>query len=565
VDYPAGAGRAVSDTTALPPGFVPDQPVPTPATALPDGFTLDGHATSGPTDSPLTDIGRRIVSAGLNAATTFNSMIPHTGVAIEPGTGKISLDPYQSPEQRARQAAANKDYAYNATGATEYIPSTEAGKIAQAGLEAAPFSLFGGGILGNIASGAGAQAAGDAGVSPLVGALVGGKGANLAERGATAAMPGGMDAETRALAQSAVNNYGITPSLAQVSSNPFVRYLDSTVRKMPFSGYGGMDGANQSSFNQAVNSTFGETANKVTPQVLNSAYDRIGGVMNDVASRTNVQIDPQALTELANTHQMAGEVGLDQGQSGAVKAQIDKILDIASQNGGAIPGNVYQNLTKRGESLDVLQGNRSSTAGNLGGQIRDTLDDAFQRSASPDDAAALQQARTQYKALKTVEPLTMRADTAGGPTPSTGDISPAALNARVMQQYKNAPRAELGDIPLKDLGQIGQRFLKEPPESGTGPRSGIQSMIGHGGEVAGGLAAAITGHEMGVPLHYSLPSLAAAMVAPRMIGSALRNPNAVLSAVNGPQFSPLVPLLIGSGASSASAPATSANSQPRLP
>jgi hypothetical protein len=501
------------------------------------------HPTSGPSDSVFGDWGRRIASAGINALNNFNSMIPHTGVAIEPGTGKISPDPIATPEQKQQTDAANKDYLFNKTGVTEYIPSTEAGRVVQAGLEAAPMGLLGGGVLANATGAAAGQLLMDKTPLPpmaaaLIGQVAGAKGANMATGAAASALPGAMDAETKALAKTAVNDYGITVPLAKSSNNPFVRYLDSTVRRMPFSGYGAMDEANQGAFNQAVNGTFGENAQKVTPDGLNSAYTRIGGVMNDVASRTNIAIDPTALNELANTNTMAGEVGLDVGQSSAVRAQIDKIIDIASQNNGAIPGNVYQNLTKRGESLDVLQGNRSTTTGQLGGQIRDTLDDAFQRSASPEDAAALQQARTQYKALKTVEPLTMRADTPGGATPSTGDVSPAALLGRVSQQYKNAPRAGLGDIPLKDLGQIGQRFLKEPGSSGTAERSGIQGMMEHGGQLAAGLGAAAMGHEAGMPLHVTIPSMAAALIAPPVIGSVLRSPSLVNRAVNGAQLSP---------------------------
>ena len=569
----------MSASLSPPPGFVMDQPQT--AAGLPDGFVMDAapagqaHAMQGPTDAPILDWGRRLATAGLNAFTGAASMIPHTGVQIDPNTAKISADPVVTQDQKDQQAAANKDYVFNKTGVTEYVPQTAAGRVTQAALTAAPFAAMGGGILPTMAGGAAGQALTETGTLPplaaaLIGQVAGAKGANLATGAVGSMMPGAMDAGTKALAGTAINEYGINPTLAQVSNNPFVRYLDSTVQKMPFSGYGGTTEANQAAFNRGVASTFGEDAGKITPEVLNRAYDRIGGVMNDIASRTNVQMDQSLLNKLADIHQMAAEVGLDTGQANAVRGQIDKIMDIATNNGGVIPGDVYQNLTKKGESLDVLQGNRSTVTGNLGGQIRDALDEGLNRSAGPDDAAALQQARTQYKALKTVEPLTMRADAVGGPTPSTGDISPAALNARVNQQYQNAARAPLGQIPLKDLGQIGQRFLKEPPDSGTANREGIQSMIGHGGQLATAVGGAIAGHEMGAPLHITIPALATSLIAPRVIGSILRDPSRVNAAVNGASISPLAQIIASQAAMSpanplqaSSAPANTANSGQR--
>jgi len=191
------------------------------------------------------------------------------------------------------------------------------------------------------------------------------------------------------------------------------------------------------------------------------------------------------------------------------------------------------------EYVETLKNSTDSGLRNAGQQLDSVLKSHLAANATPEDIALLRQADTQYKALKTVEPLTMRADTIGGATPSTGNVSPAAVLSRVGQQYQNAPRAALGDIPLKDLGQIGQRFLKEPASSGTAERSGIAHLM----ETGIGAGAALIGHEAGVPLHYSLPSLAAALVAPRVIGSYLRSPATVNSAVNGTEMSPLAQAL----------------------
>ena len=46
-----------------------------------------------------------------------------------------------------------------------------------------------------------------------------------------------------------------------------------------------------------------------------------------------------------------------------------------------------------------------SNIANYGGQIREALRDSLQRSLSPDDVAAYQSARAQWKNMKTIEPL----------------------------------------------------------------------------------------------------------------------------------------------------------------
>ena len=132
----------------------------------------------------------------------------------------------------------------------------------------------------------------------------------------------------------------------------------------------------------------------------------------------------------------------------------------------------------------------------------------------------MQQARTQYKALKTVEPLTLRADAAGGVTPSTGEVSPAALLGRVSQQYDNAARAQPGQIPLLDLARIGQRFLKEPPSSSTAERLGVMQIAKGVGSLGLGAAGL---HEAGAGVE-NLPYLLGAGAAMRFGASTLRAP-----------------------------------------
>jgi hypothetical protein len=57
--------------------------------------------------------------------------------------------------------------------------------------------------------------------------------------------------------------------------------------------------------------------------------------------------------------------------------------------------------------------------------------------------------------MKTLEPLTLRADTVGCAAPATDDINRLAPRLRVNQMYPNSSRMP---TPLDDLARIEQRF-----------------------------------------------------------------------------------------------------------
>lgn len=360
-------------------------------------------------------------------------------------------------------------------------------------------------------------------------------GANVAAGGLTAgletaagnAVRSNIGPQTARLAELARDTYDIPIRAGQISGNRIVRTTDSALKSIPLSGHGAVDDHALDAWIRAVSNTMGENSTRITPEVMNAARTRIGGVMDDIGARTNLQLDQHALDRLTDIHDRAGlaESGLDPTQIAQVRAHIDKILEVAAQNNGVIPGPVYQNMTRQGESLNLLQDRKSTVAGALGTDIRRTLDGMLDRSVAPEDAAALREARAQWKAMRTIEPLTLRADIPGQASPATGAISPQQLRHVVNQSYGRAAFAEPGDLPLNDLAHIGQRFLKEPPSSHTSERSLVQRLI-HG---VGPVGAALFGAEHGLgisPMEVAIPAAAGAAATvgvSRGISSALRS------------------------------------------
>ncbi|MDE2100793.1 MAG: hypothetical protein KGL39_26340 [Patescibacteria group bacterium] len=445
-----------------------------------------GHPVAGPTDPSsfwpsLTDIGRNVGTGLVNAMAGITSALP--------GADRPNLAtgaPAPTPQQM-------RDRAFNKLGLTEYQPQTMGGQIAQDLAAAAPAAIAGG-LSGIPAAIGGTTAASVANQvmpgHPLLNAaagLLGGRtssgAANLAGTmtGLRTPVGVGLPIEDAQLAQRA-NDLGIPLNVAQVSRSPAAKYAYSLTSKMPFSGAEPFAEAQRGDWTRAVSNTFGENSDKITPDVLANARQRIGGVFNGVAQRTIIptsgppgSMGDQFLPDLQNVVTRA-RVATSADTADAANRAAMNILDTAANNGGNIGGNAYIDLTAKGGPLDDLLESGDSGRRQVGGWLRSVIDNHFQAAASPQDAAALQQARAQWKAMRTVQPLTTRADTPGGATPSTGDISPAALRGAVNQSYDNAAFAPLGQLPLNDLAKIGQRFLKEPGSSGTGERWALGGM-----------------------------------------------------------------------------------------
>jgi hypothetical protein len=355
-----------------------------------------------------------------------------------------------------------------------------AGGIIGGGLRAAPFVgaqmaarplLVGAPLLGAATGGVSAgltSAASDApiGEQLLTGAgygAVAGPVAGLVTRGVGRAFGSAVDAATARLARTARNQYGIDVTAGQISENPTVRFLDSVLQRLPFTGYGARTAQQQGAFNRAISQTFGEDAERITHDTMRQARTRIGQVFDDVATRTGpIPADRRFLNDLTRIGGDAHNV-LEASQMRPLQNQILSIAQKVDPRTNSISPEAYQAITRKGAPLDRLSQSTDPNLRHYAGQIREALDDVMHRAAPADVAADLATARAQWRALKTVEPLVKNS--------TTGNISPQALLNKAAKSY---PR---GNGDLTTLGQIGRRFLAEPPSSGTAERSMLLSML----------------------------------------------------------------------------------------
>lgn len=305
----------------------------------------------------------------------------------------------------------------------------------------------------------------------------------------------------RELATRAIQDYGIPLTVADISSSRAVKAASSFMNDLPISGMIGnaRNEAKQTAFNRAVGGTIGADADRLTPDVMQAARGRISGELNRVWNNNNLTLDGQFVSRLGDVQNRAAS--LNPEQRAIVDRQIQNLLAQVDAN-GQIPGRFVNNW--QSELRLAADGDRGLAQSVLSDLRRSTLD-AFNRGVGGADAAALGQARTQYGAFKTLEPLMNKAE-AGVAGRVSGDVPAALLPQQVATQYGN----RVANSPFADLSPIAGRFMVDrTPQTGGSIRALMQNSA---------LAKSL-GIAAGIPA-----SLGQAALSPGMARSLLREP-----------------------------------------
>lgn len=314
--------------------------------------------------------------------------------------------------------------------------------------------------IGNAAQGAALGVAGQ-GIASAAGGLARGVASRLSPA-------------DRSLLQGA-DQVGIRLGAGQVSQNPLVRTVASQMDRLPFSGARNRAAQNQAAFNEAVSGSFGMPSREITPEVFAKAQQRLGSAFEELTGRNSLQLSAPKVEELRAVVDEARRLaGPDTARK--VQAWADELLGRVDQS-GTIPGKAYQSFDSRlGKELKG-----GGEAAHYLGSLREVVRGAMDDSISAQDRAAWQAVRQQYANLKTVEPLVAKS--------TTGDISPQALMGRVTADKAGKARMARGNGgTLGELAKIGQRYMKDAPNSGTADRLLVNAgVLGglYGGSQAG--------------------------------------------------------------------------------
>lgn len=257
--------------------------------------------------------------------------------------------------------------------------------------------------------------------------------------------------------------FGVELTPAQLSNSPFVQRATNLLRSMPLSGANQAWERQVGQFNQAVSREFGENAPKITPDVFASAKSRIGQEFEQLSAKSKLNITDGLMERLGGLQQEAAAFA-DEGTVRAVGSAIDRIF--RQSKDGVLPGQAYKSLDSTLGKIMASGGEKSFYIG----QVRDAIREAMDESIEPAMRQAWQQARGQYKALKTVEPLVAKS--------ADGSISPPQLMGRVTANNagKSAMASGRGGN-LGDLARVGQA-MKSPSSSGT-VENALASQLGN--------------------------------------------------------------------------------------
>jgi hypothetical protein len=305
------------------------------------------------------------------------------------------------------------------------------------------------------------------------------------------------------LAKKAIDEYGIPLGVADISGSSATKALRSILNDAPFTGGIGARQLEQTQggFNRAVGRTFGADAGKLTPEVLDAAKKKMGAEFDRLWGRNNLVVDESMMGKMSELDAIAAKLPKNEGQS--LKAEINDILSKVTEDGagnlvinGDVANKFQSYLRRRAESSSGLKTELSD--------LRRTMLDAFKRSVSPEDAAALSSNMGQYKSFKTVEPLLNKGE-AGVAGRAAGDVPASLLPSALAQNY-----SRVAGSPLADLSQIGSQFLvNRTPQTGGSARAAIQNSA---------LGAALAYGGMSNPLLAAL-TIPTAMGANKYLGS----------------------------------------------
>jgi hypothetical protein len=282
-----------------------------------------------------------------------------------------------------------------------------------------------------------------------------------------------IDQGTAQLADKAAQ-FGLTLTPDMLANNKIMRIAGEAAGKVPLSG--APNEANQIAFNRSLIRMIGgdESAKALTPDVYGDALHAAGEKIGDIAGKTHIPMDESFGSALASHLDDVAKFHTED-VANVVNNYVRELQGKAAANGGVVDGNAFRTLnSKIGRQI------RGTTNGDLRsalGDLQSAMQDALQRNiASPEDMAALLDARKKYAIAKTIEPLVAKSP--------TGDISPAGLMGRVTSNSLGKTTMATGGVgELGDLARVGQRFLKEPGSSNTAERSLAYGILG-GGAIA---------------------------------------------------------------------------------
>jgi hypothetical protein len=383
-----------------------------------------------------------------------------------------------------------------------YDPHTRLGKYASTIAEYAPGAVLGGGgtaarVLNVVAPAIAAETAGQATegtpVEPyarLAGGVLGGLGAAKAITPIAPATP------ARQAAVGVLEREGIPLTAGQRTGSKPLQWAESTAADMPGSGgrAASMSAAQKAAYDRAVTERpfsraeltargVPEDVNLPDPRVVNAGKQSLADEYKRLTQNELVS-NPQLHTRLGRAESEYSRLVQPHELSKSVEQTRSDIVNRLVANQGRMAGDEYQSIRSQiGKAADEATNPQQKIALK---EMQGALDEAMQAGLPPAEAKAWIENNRRYALMKQLEPAVAGAGE---------NLSPARV-AQTTRAGRNAQYAG-GQGDLDELARAGSIVLKDLPQSGTGPRTGWQTLFNMPILVGGGAAAGSTMGPMG--------------------------------------------------------------------
>lgn len=247
--------------------------------------------------------------------------------------------------------------------------------------------------------------------------------------------------------------YNIPLSFDEITDSRAIKNLQKISQDLPFSGQDNFRDLQQKAFNKAVTKSFGQEADRITPELMNKAFKDLGKQFDDLTSG-------KSFAAGESYKKMTKEL-LDEAEaySSSTQDALKKQLSIIEKNisDGSITGEKLGFLRNRISKLA-----QKAKDPELGSAYKD-IENMIIDMATEDDIlkkAGFGETKRQYKNLLAVEGIARPGKAKGG------NINPSQLAAQVSKIYgRNFTRGNAGE--LGDLARIGSDLLPELGGSDT--------------------------------------------------------------------------------------------------
>lgn len=298
-------------------------------------------------------------------------------------------------------------------------------------------------------------------------------------------------AEQKAVDIAAAKNIPLTPG-QQTQLRP-LRFLESQLENI--SGISQRP-AQQEAVNREVAKTFGTTATEITPEVIDESFSRLGKQFDSFTQNKTIDTGSAFKNEV---QQILNEYSktIDANIKPILVNQAKGLLKLAPQTSG-------DDLQKIRSTLARLERTKKEDPelNAAISRLRDSVDDAIERSLPAEEAAGLRTARDQYRNLNIVSQ-----SLGTGAEAQAGNVSLKNI-ANTLSNRDRVGYARGRGGALEELSRVSG-IVANPPSSGTAERTFLQGLLSPqtmaqsaGGAVGyslGGIPGAMIGY-LGTPV-----------------------------------------------------------------